>query len=165
MNDVINAIVEITSGSKNKYEIDKKSGRIKLDRVINSSNVYPAEYGTIEETLSPDGDPLDILILSNEKTYPGCIIPARVLGYLDMVDNGLLDYKLIAVVDVDPKFKEINDLDDLDEITLKEIKNFFENYKTLQDIEVVVGAYHEKKEALELIKSCRECYKERGNEE
>ncbi len=126
MNDVINAIVEITSGSKNKYEIDKKSGRIKLDRVINSSNVYPAEYGTIEETLSPDGDPLDILILSNEKTYPGCIIPARVLGYLDMVDNGLLDYKLIAVVDVDPKFKEINDLDDLDEITLKEIKNFFE---------------------------------------
>ena len=134
MNDVINAIVEITSGSKNKYEIDKKSGRIKLDRVINSSNVYPAEYGTIEETLSPDGDPLDILILSNEKTYPGCIIPARVLGYLDMVDNGLLDYKLIAVVDVDPKFKEINDLDDLDEITLKEIKNFFENYKSLDDI-------------------------------
>ena len=140
MNDVINAIVEITSGSKNKYEIDKKSGRIKLDRVINSSNVYPAEYGTIEETLSPDGDPLDILILSNEKTYPGCIIPARVLGYLDMVDNGLLDYKLIAVVDVDPKFKEINDLDDLDEITLKEIKNFFENYKSLDDIEVSVGS-------------------------
>ena len=152
MNDVINAIVEITSGSKNKYEIDKKSGRIKLDRVINSSNVYPAEYGTIEETLSPDGDPLDILILSNEKTYPGCIIPARVLGYLDMVDNGLLDYKLIAVVDVDPKFKEINDLDDLDEITLKEIKNFFENYKSLDDIEVSVGSFHKKDEALKIIK-------------
>ena len=160
MNDVINAIVEITSGSKNKYEIDKKSGRIKLDRVINSSNVYPAEYGTIEETLSPDGDPLDILILSNEKTYPGCIIPARVLGYLDMVDNGLLDYKLIAVVDVDPKFKEINDLDDLDEITLKEIKNFFENYKTLDDIEVSVGSFHKKDEALKVIEECKKRYNE-----
>ena len=161
MNDVINAIVEITSGSKNKYEIDKKSGRIKLDRVINSSNVYPAEYGTIEETLSPDGDPLDILILSNEKTYPGCIIPARVLGYLDMVDNGLLDYKLIAVVDVDPKFKEINDLDDLDEITLKEIKNFFENYKSLDDIEVSVGSFHKKDEALKIIEECKKRYNEK----
>lgn len=160
MNDVINAIVEITSGSKNKYEIDKKSGRIKLDRVINSSNVYPAEYGTIEETLSPDGDPLDILILSNEKTYPGCIIPARVLGYLDMVDNGLLDYKLIAVVDVDPKFKEINDLDDLDEITLKEIKNFFENYKSLDDIEVSVESFHKKDEALKIIEECKKRYNE-----
>ena len=160
MNDVINAIVEITSGSKKKYEIDKKSGRIKLDRVINSSNVYPAEYGTIEETLSPDGDPLDILILSNEKTYPGCIIPARVLGYLDMVDNGLLDYKLIAVVDVDPKFKEINDLDDLDEITLKEIKNFFENYKSLDDIEVSVGSFHKKDEALKIIEECKKRYNE-----
>ena len=160
MNDVINAIVEITSGSKNKYEIDKKSGRIKLDRVINSSNVYPAEYGTIEETLSPDGDPLDIWILSNEKTYPGCIIPARVLGYLDMVDNGLLDYKLIAVVDVDPKFKEINDLDDLDEITLKEIKNFFENYKSLDDIEVSVGSFHKKDEALKIIEECKKRYNE-----
>ncbi len=160
MNNVINAIVEITSGSKNKYEIDKKSGRIKLDRVINSSNVYPAEYGTIEETLSPDGDPLDILILSNEKTYPGCIIPARVLGYLDMVDNGLLDYKLIAVVDVDPKFKEINDLDDLDEITLKEIKNFFENYKSLDDIEVNVGSFHKKDEALKIIEECKKRYNE-----
>ncbi len=160
MNNVINAIVEITSGSKNKYEIDKKSGRIKLDRVINSSNVYPAEYGTIEETLSPDGDPLDILILSNEKTYPGCIIPARVLGYLDMVDNGLLDYKLIAVVDVDPKFKEINDLDDLDEITLKEIKNFFENYKSLDDIEVSVGSFHKKDEALKIIEECKKRYNE-----
>ncbi len=160
MNNVINAIVEITSGSKNKYEIDKKSGRIKLDRVINSSNVYPAEYGTIEETLSPDGDPLDILILSNEKTYPGCIIPARVLGYLDMVDNGLLDYKLIAVVDVDPKFKEINDLDDLDEITLKEIKNFFENYKSLDDIEVSVGSFHKKDEALKVIEECKKRYNE-----
>ena len=128
--------------------------------LINSSNVYPAEYGTIEETLSPDGDPLDILILSNEKTYPGCIIPARVLGYLDMVDNGLLDYKLIAVVDVDPKFKEINDLDDLDEITLKEIKNFFENYKSLDDIEVSVGSFHKKDEALKVIEECKKRYNE-----
>lgn len=77
-----------------------------------------------------------------------------------MVDNGLLDYKLIAVVDVDPKFKEINDLDDLDEITLKEIKNFFENYKSLDDIEVSVGSFHKKDEALKIIEECKKRYNE-----
>lgn len=155
----VDAIVEITNGSKNKYEIDKKTGKIRLERVINSSNVYPAEYGTIENTLSPDGDPLDILILSNEKTYPGCVVPSRVLGYLDMVDNGLVDYKLIAVVDVDPKFDGINDLNDLPEITLKEIKNFFENYKTLDNIDVNVGEFHNKEEAEKIIEECKNRYK------
>lgn len=159
MKSTIDAIVEITNGSKNKYEIDKKTGKIRLERVINSSNVYPAEYGTIENTLSPDGDPLDILILSNEKTYPGCVVPSRVLGYLDMVDNGLKDYKLIAVVDVDPKFDGINDLEDLPEITLKEIKNFFENYKTLDNVEVSVGEFHKRDEALNIIEECKNRYK------
>lgn len=159
MKVTIDAIVEIANGSKNKYEIDKKTGKIRLERVINSSNVYPAEYGTIESTLSPDGDPLDILILSNEKTYPGCVVPSRVLGYLDMVDNGLLDYKLIAVVDVDPKFKDIQELNDLPEITLKEIKNFFENYKDLDDIPVEVGEYHSKEEAAKIIEECQNRYK------
>ena len=159
MNNVIDAIVEIPHGSKNKYEIDHNTGCIRLDRVLTASNVYPAEYGIIDKTLASDGDPLDILILTNEKTYPGCVVPARVLGYLEMVDRGALDYKLISVVDVDPRFAEINDLSDLSEVTLKEIKNFFENYKSLDDIEVEVGEYHSKEEALALIEECKKAYK------
>ncbi len=159
-NNVIDALVEIPYGSKNKYEIDKKTGRIRLDRVLSSSNVYPAEYGIIEGTLALDKDPLDILILSNEKTYPGCIVPARVLGYLEMIDNGYMDYKIISVVDVDPKFKGVNELSDLSEITLKEIKNFFQNYKTLEGGTVQVKEYHSKIDAIKLIEECRFRYRE-----
>ena len=85
-NDVVEAIVEIPFRSRNKYEIDKETGKIKLDRVLYSAMGYPTEYGTIENTLAPDGDPLDILILATEPTYPGCIIPARIIGYLTMSD-------------------------------------------------------------------------------
>lgn len=160
-NDVLEAIVEIPFRSRNKYEVDKKTGKIKLDRVLYSAMGYPAEYGTIEHTLAPDGDPLDILILATEPTYPGCIIPARVIGYLTMIDNGKEDYKLIFVVDCDPRYDEIHNLTDISPFTLKEIKNFFENYKSLQEINVKVGAYHNKKEALELIEICKKNYEER----
>ena len=119
---------------------------------------YPTEYGTIENTLAPDGDPLDILILTTEPTYPGCIIPARIVGYLKMVDNGKEDFKLISVVDCDPRFNEIKDITDISKFTLKEIKNFFENYKKLQNIEVKVGNYHNKEEALILLEKCRQNY-------
>lgn len=119
---------------------------------------YPTEYDTIENTLAPDGDPLDILILTTEPTYPGCIIPARIVGYLKMVDNGKEDFKLISVVDCDPRFNEIKDITDISEFTLKEIKNFFENYKKLQNIEVKVGNYHNKEEALILLEKCRQNY-------
>lgn len=160
-NDVLEAIVEIPFRSRNKYEIDKTTGKIKLDRVLYSAMGYPAEYGTIEHTLAPDGDPLDILILATEPTYPGCIIPARVIGYLTMIDNEKEDYKLISVVDCDPRYDEIHDLTDISPFTLKEIKNFFENYKSLQGINVKVGTYHTKKEALDLIETCKKNYEER----
>lgn len=157
-NDVVEAVVEIPFRSRNKYEIDKKTGRIKLDRVLYSAMGYPAEYGTIENTLAPDGDPLDILILATEPTYPGCIIPARVIGYLKMLDNGKEDYKLISVVACDPRYDEIKTLQDVSPFTLKEIKNFFENYKSLQKIKVEVGEYHSKEEALNLIELCKKNY-------
>lgn len=157
-NDVVEAVVEIPFRSRNKYEIDKKTGRIKLDRVLYSAMGYPAEYGTLENTLAPDGDPLDILILATEPTYPGCIIPARVIGYLTMIDNGKEDYKLISVVACDPRYDEIKTLQDVSPFTLKEIKNFFENYKSLQKIKVEVGEYHSKEEALELIELCKKNY-------
>ncbi len=157
-NDIVDATVEIPFRSRNKYEIDKKTGKIRLDRVLYSAMGYPTEYGTIENTLAPDGDPLDILILTTEPTYPGCIIPARIVGYLKMVDNGKEDFKLISVVDCDPRFNEMKDITDISKFTLKEIKNFFENYKKLQNIEVKVGNYHNKEEALILLEKCRQNY-------
>ena len=112
-NDVIDALIEIPLGSKNKYEIDKVTGLIKLDRVLYAAMIYPAEYGVIEETLAPDGDALDILVICNDPTFPGCVVPARVLGYLSMVDNGKTDYKLISVVDCDPRYADVQELSDL----------------------------------------------------
>ena len=128
MNNVVEAIIEIPLKTRNKFEVDKKSNRIKLDRVLYSAMTYPAEYGYIENTLANDGDPLDILVISSEATFPGCVVPARVIGYLKMLDNGFEDYKLISVVDVDPRYKEISKLSDLSNFTLDEIKDFFQNY-------------------------------------
>jgi inorganic pyrophosphatase len=124
---------------------------------------YPAEYGFIEHTLSDDGDPLDILVISNAPTYPGCVVSARILGYLKMTDNSMGDYKLIAVVDVDPRFNEIQSLSDLPQFRLDEIKDFFANYKKLQNIPVEVEEYHSKEEALEILDYCRRKYKEVEN--
>lgn len=163
-NDVVQAIIEIPFRSRNKYEVDHDTGKIKLDRVLYSAMAYPAEYGFLENTLALDGDPLDILVIGTEPTYPGCIVPARVVGYLEAVDNGFEDYKLISVVDVDPRYNEVNELSDLSPFILDEIKNFFENYKTLQKIEVKVGKYHNKEEALELIKKCKERYSKKVND-
>ena len=156
--DVVDAIIEIPYRSRNKFEI--KNGKIKLDRVLYSAMAYPAEYGFIDKTLAGDKDPLDILVIGTEPTYPGCIIPARVIGVLKIIDNGFEDYKLISVVDVDPRYNEVNRLEDLSPFILDEIKNFFENYKTLQKIEVKVGKYHNKEDALKLIEACKKRYKD-----
>ena len=160
MENVVNALIEIPLGSKNKYELDEKTGRITLDRVLYASMIYPAEYGIVEHTLAPDGDPLDILVVCSEPTFPGCIVPARVLGYLEMLDNGKLDYKLISVVDCDPRYDDIHELKDLPSFMLKEIANFFANYKVLQNVPVEVGDYHTKDEAVRIIAECREKYRQ-----
>lgn len=156
MKDVVEAIIEIPNGSRNKFEI--KDGKIKLDRVLYSSMSYPAEYGFIDNTLAKDGDPLDILVIGSEPSYPGCIIPARVIGALKMLDNGKEDYKIISVVAVDPRYNEVNALDDLSSFVLDEIKNFFENYKTLQNIPVDVLDYYGKEEAFKVIESSKQRY-------
>lgn len=157
--DVVNAVIEIPFRSRNKYEIDKTTGRMKLDRVLYSAMGYPAEYGIVEDTLSPDGDPLDILVIATEPTYPGCVVPSRVVGYLTMIDNGSEDYKLISVVACDPRYNETKELSDISTFTLKEIQNFFENYKKLENVDVKVGEYHNREEALKLINECKERYK------
>ena len=156
MKDVVEAIIEIPNGSRNKFEI--KDGKIKLDRVLYSSMSYPAEYGFIDNTLAKDGDPLDILVIGSEPSYPGCIIPAKVIGALKMLDNGKEDYKIISVVAVDPRYNEVNTLDDLSSFVLDEIKNFFENYETLQNIPVDVLDYYRKEEAFKVIESSKQRY-------
>ena len=165
MNNVVDAIIEIPLKTKNKFEVDKKNNRIKLDRVLYSAMSYPAEYGYIENTLANDGDPLDILVISSEATFPGCVVPARIIGYLKMIDNGFEDYKLISVVDVDPRYNEINKLSDLSNFTLDEIKDFFENYKTLQNIDVEVYEYYNTEDALKLVEECKRKYEESGKNE
>ena len=157
-NNVIDALIEIPLGSKNKYELDKQTGRIKLDRVLYAAMIYPAEYGVIENTLAPDGDALDILVICSDPTFPGCIVPARVLGYLEMIDNNKLDYKLISVVDCDPRYADVQNLEDLSPFTLKEIANFFGNYKVLQGVTVKVGDFRGKEDALRIIEECQKAY-------
>ncbi len=160
MNNVIEAVIEIPMNTKNKYEIDKVKNRIKLNRVLYSQMTYPAEYGYIEDTLALDGDPLDILVLATTQTFPGCIIDARIVGYLDMVDNGDQDEKIIAVVNDDPRLVHIQCLEDIQSHTLREIKHFFGTYKDLQeDKQVTVGSYHSKEEAIALIELYRVNYK------
>ena len=156
--NVVQALIEIPMGSKNKYEMDPKTGRIRLDRVLYAAMMYPAEYGIIEHTLAPDGDALDILVICSDPTFPGCTVPARVLGYLDMMDNGKLDYKLISVVDCDPRYNNYQKLSDLNPFILEEIANFFANYKVLQGVKVEVGSYHDMDEAMEVIEACKKAY-------
>ena len=160
MEHVVDALIEIPLGSRNKYEQDKQTGRIRLDRVLYAAMIYPAEYGVLEQTLAPDGDELDILVICTDPTFPGCTVPARVLGYLDMLDGGKLDYKLISVVDCDPRYASIHELSDLDPFVLKEISNFFANYKVLQGVKVEVGTYHGKEDALAVIESCRKAWQD-----
>lgn len=157
-NNVVSALIEIPLGSQNKYEMDEVTGRIMLDRVLYAAMIYPAEYGILENTLAPDGDPLDILVISTHPTFPGCTVPARVLGYLSMIDNGKVDYKLISVVDCDPRYGDVQKLEDLSPFVLKEIANFFANYKVLQDVVVEVGEYYSKEDAIKVIEQCREAY-------
>ena len=157
----VDALIEIPLGSKNKYELDKSTGRIRLDRVLYAAMIYPAEYGILENTLAPDGDALDILVICSDPTFPGCTVPARVLGYLEMVDGGKLDYKLISVVDCDPRYDCVRELEDLSPFVLKEIANFFANYKVLQGVKVEVGAYHGREEAMAVIEQCKKAWQDR----
>jgi len=162
MNTVVEALIEIPLHSKNKYEIDPTTGKIKLDRVLYASMVYPTEYGSVENTLAPDGDPLDILVVCDNPSFPGCYVPARLLGYLEMTDGGKPDYKLISVVDCDPRYSNYRELNELPDFILREIRNFFENYKVLQGIDVTTGDYHDKEDAIKIIDECKERYKRKN---
>ena len=154
---IVEATIEIPMGTKNKYEITK-SGKIKLERVLYSSVTYPAEYGYIDNTLAGDGDALDILVLASNPTFPGCVVDARVLGHLDIIDKGQEDSKVIAVVDKDPRFDHLSKIDDLPNHIKEEIKEFFKTYKVLQNIAVEIKDFHNLEKTKELIEKCKANY-------
>ena len=153
--EIVEVLVEIPQGSRNKYEYDPATGRIRLDRVLYSSVHYPAEYGFVMGTLAPDGDPLDALVLTYEPTFPGCVIPARPVGVLQMRDEKGLDDKILSVPVGDPRFEEIRDLDDLQPHWLAEIENFFATYKTLEGTATELAGWLGAPDALRIIRECR----------
>ncbi len=130
--DAVNALIEIPRGSKVKYELDKPTGLLRVDRVLHSSVHYPANYGFIPRTYCGDGDPLDILVLCSESVDPMCIMVARPIGVVRMVDNGKADDKVIAVHLHDPAFNEYHDIEELPRHLAREIQRFFLDYKSLE---------------------------------
>lgn len=159
-NKVVEAFIEIPTGSQNKYEFDEERRVFKLDRVLFSPMFYPAEYGFIENTLALDGDALDILVLVSNPTFPGCIIDTRVIGFLNMIDSGEEDSKLIGVPVEDPRFDEVKTLEDLPQHSLKEIAHFFERYKDLQGKKTEIGKWEGAEAAAALVEECKKRYAE-----
>nr|WP_199294795.1 inorganic diphosphatase [Leptolyngbya sp. FACHB-60] len=129
---LINVLVEITGGSKNKYEFDKDLNAFILDRVLFSSVKYPYDYGFVPNTLADDGDPLDGMVLMDEPTFPGCVIAARPIGMLEMIDGGDRDEKILCVPAADPRYTSVKSLDDVAPHRLDEIAEFFRSYKNLE---------------------------------
>jgi inorganic pyrophosphatase len=151
----VDVLVEIPRGSRNKYEYDAASGRIRLDRVLYSSVHYPTDYGFVLGTRARDGDPLDALVVVEEPTFPGCVVPVRPIGVLDMRDEHGEDTKILAVPLGDPRFTGIVDLADLSPQWLREIATFFATYKTLQAIDTDVRDWRGAEAARAAIAACR----------
>ncbi len=160
--DKINAIIEIPYGSSVKYELDKESGAVFVDRVMASAVFYPANYGFIANTLADDGDPVDILVLNEYPIQAGAVIPCRLIGVLVMEDESGMDEKLLALPTskVDARYEDIKSLDDVPKATLAKIKNFFETYKILEkDKWVKVQDFKDTKAAVEILQKAIANYK------
>ncbi|XP_062000558.1 soluble inorganic pyrophosphatase-like [Rosa rugosa] len=155
---VFNCVVEISKGSKVKYELDKTSGLIKVDRVLYSSVVYPHNYGFIPRTICEDSDPMDVLVLMQEPVLPGSFVRARALGLMPMIDQGEKDDKIIAVCADDPEFRHYNDIKDLAPHRLAEIRRFFEDYKKNENKEVEVEDFLPAEAAIDAIKYSMDLY-------
>lgn len=153
--DVIDVMVEIPKGSRNKYEYDEKIGAIRLDRVLYSSVHYPTDYGFIPDTRAPDGDHLDVLVFTNEPTFPGCFLTGRAIGVLRMHDDKGEDDKILAVPVGDPRFDNVVELRDISPHWLLEIENFFATYKRLEDKLTEITGWGDSVEAIAIIDRCR----------
>lgn len=155
---VVEAVIEIPAGGRNKYEYDSERGVFRLDRVLYASVHYPTDYGFVPDTLSEDGDHLDVLVIVEESTFPGCHVPARPIGVLNMIDVNGEDRKILAVPVGDPRFADVRDIDDISQHWLREIENFFGTYKTLEGVATTVKGWDHQDRALEVIEECTERY-------
>lgn len=156
----VNAIIEIPQGSRCKYEIDKASGLLKLDRVIYSSFYYPINYGFIPQTYGGDKDPLDILVITSLPVQPLTLMEAKVVGVMQMVDSGDADDKIIAVAANDPAVNHYNNIEELPKHFFEELRHFFEEYKKLENKTVIVEEFSDKSTALKIIEEAIAFYKE-----
>lgn len=157
----VNALIEIPQGSKTKYEIDKKTGLLILDRIVYSSFHYPINYGFIPQTLGLDGDPLDILVMCSESIQPLCLVEATVIGNMQMIDNGEVDDKIIAVAANDPTVNHITSIEELPKHFIAVLRNYFEQYKVLEHKVVEIDEFQDKATAYKIISASIEHYKEK----
>lgn len=156
----VNALIEIPQGSRSKYEVDKSTGLLRLDRVIYSSFHYPVNYGFIPQTLGLDNDPLDILVLCSQPIQSLCLVEATVIGNMQMIDSGQADDKIIAVASKDPSVSHYNRMEDLPHHFLLELRNFFEQYKVLENKKVEIDNFQDQLIAYKVITDAINLYKQ-----
>jgi inorganic pyrophosphatase len=156
----IDVLIEIPKGSRNKYEYDFELKKIRFDRMLFSSMMYPGDYGFIPETLALDGDPLDVLVLGAQPTFPMCVMEVKPIGVFHMTDEKGPDEKIICVPISDPIWNGLKDLDDVNPHLIKEIEHFFQVYKDLEEKKVDVGGWGNAKEAYQILSKCIDRYKE-----
>ena len=158
--EIVNVVVEIPKGTRNKIEFEPELGVFRLDRVLYSPLHYPGDYGFIPGTKSPDGDALDAIVLVTDPTFTGCVLAARPIGVLEMTDEAGVDQKVLAVPEADPRFYEIRDIPALPQHLLKEIEYFFEVYKDLEDKESVVLGFEPVSKARRIIREAMQTFEE-----
>ena len=156
--DNFTAVIESSKGSKSKYELDKETGGLKLDRILYTSTHYPANYGLIPHTYADDGDPLDVLVLCSENIYPMTLVQCYPIGVISMIDSGSNDEKIIAIPFGDPIYNQYSDISEIPKHKFEEMKHFFSVYKTLENKETVVNDISGKEEAMRIIASTIETY-------
>jgi inorganic pyrophosphatase len=159
--ETINVIIENPRGSKNKYEIDKETGIIKLDRAMKTAQDFPFDYGFSPRTLWDDGDALDVVVLTTNPLDPGILVEVRPVGLVKMIDCGDSDDKILSVPKDDPRWEIVKDLEDINPHTLKEIKHFFETYKSIEDKVVEIQGFEKKEKAFEAIEKSIKLYNEK----
>ena len=150
--ELVNVVVEVPVGSRNKYEYEPELGIIMRDRVLPGNVRFPADYGFVPSTEGADGEPLDIMVAAYDPVFPGCVVQARVIGALEMTENGEPEYNIFAVPNDDPRCDDIKELDDMPEQNLREIEQFYATYKQLEgDEDVEIHSWLSKEEAQEII--------------